>query len=222
MALTLQRDLLEGDTVRVSSIKMPAPRQPDDAPRWLSTEKITSIGDIAQSGSFETDGTAPIAIYMRLPPDLYFGAQRNLGLHLGYRYNGIPISSDSSLQVSLNDSYVSSTPLPHTDKASADLETIVPVPVSDIRPFSNSMLMRFIFLQPKKAECQDAVPNNLKGAVFKDSYLDIRESPTGRPCRISRSSPTPDIPSPDGPTSPTPQSCCPTLPARRRSRCTSP
>ena len=100
MALTLQRDLLEGATVRVPSIKMPAPRQPDDAPRWLSTEKVTSIGDIAQPRSFETDGTAPIAFYMRLPPDLYFGTQRNLGFHLGYRYNGIPISSDSTLQVS--------------------------------------------------------------------------------------------------------------------------
>ncbi len=177
LALTLQRDLLEGATVRVPSIKMPAPREPDDAPRWLSTEKITSIGDIAQPGSFETDGTAPVAIYMRLPPDLYFGAQRNLGFHLGYRYNGIPISNDSTLQVSLNDSYVSSTPLPHTDKASADLETIVPVPVSDIRPFSNSMLMRFIFLQPKKGECQDAAPSNLKGAVLKDSYLDIQGIP---------------------------------------------
>jgi cellulose synthase (UDP-forming) len=156
---------------------MPAPRQPDDAPRWLSTENITSIGDIPQPGSFETDSTAPVAIYMRLPPDLYFGAQRNLGFHLGYRYDGIPISSDSTLQVSLNDSYVSSTPLPHTDKASAQLETILPVPVSDIRPFSNSMLMRFIFLQPKKGECQDAAPNNLKGAVLKDSYLDIQGIP---------------------------------------------
>ena len=222
MALTLQRDLLEGATVRVTSIKTPAPRQPDDAPRWLSTEKITSIGDIAQPGSFETDGGGPVAIYMRLPPDLYFGAQRNLGFHLGYRYNGIPISSDSNLQVSLNDSYVSSTPLPHTDKASADLETIVPVPVSDIRPFSNSMLMRFIFLQPKKVECPDATPNNLKGSVLKDSYLDIQGPPTGRPCPISRSSPTPDIPSRGGPTSPTQRSSCPTLPARRRSRCTSP
>jgi cellulose synthase (UDP-forming) len=177
MALTLQRDLLEGATVRVPSIKMPESRQPDDAPRWLSAEKITGIRDIAQPGSFETDGGGPIAIYMRLPPDLYFGAQRNLGFHLGYRYNGIPISSESTLQVSLNDSYVSSTPLPHTDKASADLETIVPLPVSDIRPFSNSMLMRFIFLQPKKGECQDAAPNNLKGSVLKDSYLDIQGVP---------------------------------------------
>jgi len=177
MALTLQRDLLEGDTVRVPSLKLPAPRAPDDAPRWLSTEKITRIGDILQSGSLETDGSDPIAIYPRLPPDLYYGTRQNLNLHLAYRYNSIPIADDSTLQVTLNGSYVSSTPLPHTDQASAQLETIVPVPVSTVRPFSNSLLMRFFFKLAKKDECQDTAPDNLNGSILKDSYLDIQGIP---------------------------------------------
>jgi cellulose synthase (UDP-forming) len=177
MALTLQRDLLEGGQVRIPSVKMPAPREPDDAPRWLSTERINRIGDIANTSSLKTDGSGPLAIYMRLPPDLYYGAQQNLGFHLGYRYNGIPISNESSLQIFLNDSYVSSTPLPHTDKASAHLETIVPMPVSDMRPFSNSMLLHFIFLLAKKGECQDTAPYNMQGSILKDSYLDIQGIP---------------------------------------------
>ncbi|WP_158794114.1 UDP-forming cellulose synthase catalytic subunit [Granulicella sp. L60] len=177
IALTLQRDLLEGSQVRIPNLKMPAPREPDDAPRWLSTEKITRIGDIAQTTGLQTDGSNPIAIYMRLPPDLYYGAQQNLGFHLGYRYNGIPISNESSLQVYLNDSYVSSTPLPHIQKASAQLDTIVPMPVSDMRPFSNSMLLRFIFLLAKKGECQDTAPYNMQGSILKDSYLDIQGIP---------------------------------------------
>ncbi|MEI9980077.1 MAG: UDP-forming cellulose synthase catalytic subunit [Edaphobacter sp.] len=178
LGFTLQRDLLEGSSVRIPSIKMPAARRPDDAPRWLSTEKITRIGDIPQTSSFDTDGSAPISVYMRLPPDLYPSrAQQNLGFHLGYRYNGIPISRDSTLQVLLNDSFISSTPLPHTDKASAQLETVVPVPISDLHPFSNSLLMRFAFLLPKKDECPDTAPNNLMGAILKDSYLDIQGVP---------------------------------------------
>ena len=44
--LRLQRDLLQGDQVRIPSLKLPAAREPDDAPRWLSTEKINRIGDI--------------------------------------------------------------------------------------------------------------------------------------------------------------------------------
>ena len=180
LGFILQRDLLEGSTVRVPSLKTPAPRAPNDAPRWLSTEKITRIGDIAESssaGSLETDGSYPIAVYLRLPPDLYYGAQPNLSLHLAYRYNGDPISNGSTLQVSSNGSYVSSTPLPHTDKTSAPLETIVPVPVSSLRPFSNSTLMRFLFHLAKKGECDDATSDNFRGSILKDSYLDIQGIP---------------------------------------------
>ena len=179
MALTLQRDLLQGDQVRIPSLKMPAAREPDDAPRWLSTERITNVGDIASAGDLQGDGSVPVAVYMRLPPDLCTtcGALQNLGFHMSYRYNAIPISNESTLQVYLNDAYVSSTPMPHTDKASAQLDTIVPIPVSDLRPFSNSLMMRFIFLLAKKGQCEDTAPYNLQGAILKDSWLDIRDIP---------------------------------------------
>jgi cellulose synthase (UDP-forming) len=177
LALTLQRDLLEGDVVHFSSVRIPAPREPDDAPRWLSTERINRLGDLAQDGNLQTGGSNPIAIYLRLPPDLYFGTRRNLALHLGYRYNGLPIANGSSLQVSVNDSYTSSTPTPHTDSASSQLDAIVPVPISDLRPFSNSLLMRFLFQVAQKGDCQTNLPNNLGGSILKDSYLDIRKIP---------------------------------------------
>jgi cellulose synthase (UDP-forming) len=177
LALTLQRDLLQGEQVRIPSLNMPASREPDDAPRWLSTETINRIGDSVSSADLQTDGSGPITVSMRLPPDLYYGARQNLGFHLGYRYNAIPLSNDSTLQVYLNSAYISSTPLPHTDKASAQLDTIVPVPISDMRPFSNSLLMRFLFQPAKKGDCEDRPPNNLQGAILKDSYLDIHDIP---------------------------------------------
>jgi cellulose synthase (UDP-forming) len=177
MALALQRDLLEGTTIRVPSLKMPAPRQPDDAPRWLSTKTNTRFGDIPQPAALETDGSSPIAVYLHLPPDLYYDTRQNLGLHLAYGYNGAPLSNDSSLQVSVNGSYTSSTPLPHTDKTEAQLQTVVPVPVTSMRPFSNSLLMRFLFAAAKKDQCQDVAPANLKGSILKDSYLDIKGIP---------------------------------------------
>jgi cellulose synthase (UDP-forming) len=177
VALTLERNLLQGDHVSIKSLKMPTPREPDDAPRWLSTHKVTYLGDIAQTDQLQTDGSTPVAVFMRLPPDLFYGDQQNLGFHLGYRYNGIPISNESTLQAYINDAYISSTPTPHTDKASQQLETIVPIPVANMRPFSNSMMMKFIFLLTRKGRCEDAVPANLEGAVLKNSYLDIRDIP---------------------------------------------
>ena len=176
MALTLQRDMLQGDQMRIASLRAPAPRTPDDAPRWLSTDKVTHLGDIAQTGDLNADGGAPVRAYMRLPPDLYYGNQRNVSFHMNYRYNGIPISNESSLQVYVNDGYVSSTPLPHSDRASAQLEALVPIPVP-MRPFSNSLMMQFVFLLPKKGRCQDTAPYNLKGSILKDSYIDIKDIP---------------------------------------------
>ncbi|MDQ2832667.1 MAG: UDP-forming cellulose synthase catalytic subunit [Acidobacteriota bacterium] len=174
--LLLQRDLLEGDQVHVPNVKLPSPREPDDAPRWLSTQKITALGELPEISDLKSDGSGPIALYLRLPPDLYFGSQRNLRLHLGYRYNGIPLANGSSLQVTANDSYVGSAPLPHTDRSLAQLDTVVPVPVSDLGPFSNSVLLRFLFQYVRKGECEPA-PNNLEGSILKDTYLDLQGIP---------------------------------------------
>ena len=77
----------------------------------------------------------------------------------------------------MNATYISSTPMPHTEQASAKLDTVVPVPVVSLRPFSNSLMMRFVFQIAKKGKCQDTAPLNLQGSVIKDSYLDIQDIP---------------------------------------------
>jgi cellulose synthase (UDP-forming) len=67
--------------------------------------------------------------------------------------------------------------MPHADTASAKLDTVVPVPIMDLRPFSNSLLMKFIFQIAKKGRCQDTAPMNLQGSIMKDSFLDLRGTP---------------------------------------------
>ena len=177
IGLALECDLLQGGQVSFAGLKMPGPRQPDDAPRWLSTERKTEIGEIAKTGDLQSDGTAPVSIFMRLPPDLYYGQTQNLAFHLNYRYNGVPLGSQSTLQVTMNGAYVSSTPMPHTDNASQVLETVVPIPVVDMRPFSNTLRLQFAFQRAKLAEGEEAAPANLEGAVLKDSTLDIAGIP---------------------------------------------
>jgi cellulose synthase (UDP-forming) len=159
---------------------MPDPRQPDDAPRWLSTDrdKAATIGQLAETGDLQGDGSVPVGVYLRVPPDLYYPQTRqNLSFHLSYRYNGIPLANESTLQVFMNSAYVSSTPMPHADSASKVLETVVPIPVVDMRPFSNSMMLKFVFQIAKKGKCEDTAPLNLQGAILKDSYLDIAGIP---------------------------------------------
>lgn len=182
-ALALHGRTWQGSQVSILSLTVPGPRKPNDAPRWINTdrEETASIGKIAQitrpSGDLQGDGSMPLTFYMRIPPDLDFGEKRNLAFHMGYRYNGVPLGNDSTLQVYMNGAFVSSTPMPHTDKASSVLETVVPIPVVVLRPSLNTMVLKFVFQLAKKGNCEETAHLNLQGAILKDSYLDISGIP---------------------------------------------
>ncbi|HEY5331767.1 MAG TPA: UDP-forming cellulose synthase catalytic subunit [Acidobacteriaceae bacterium] len=178
-ALPLSGGELAGATENVKLPQEARSRRPDDAPRWLSTEKLTTFGELPDRGDLHDVAGAPVDVYFRIPPDLYLNgpAERNLALQLNYRYNGVPLANDSTLQVFMNGAYVSSTPMPHTDKASMDLQTVVPIPRVDMRPFSNSLKTQFVFHTAHNGKCTDAGPANLQGAVLKSSTIDLRGIP---------------------------------------------
>ena len=172
MGLTLNADTWQGSQMSIQT-RLPAARMPDDAPRWLSTEG--DPGAIGLTGDLQGDGSTPAIAYLRLPPDLNFAQKQNLAFHLSYRYNGVPLGSGSTLQVYVNGAFVSSTPLPHSDNASTVLETVVPIPVVDLRPFSNTMTFQFVFHPANTGQCGSSSTTSLEGAVLKDSHLDIAD-----------------------------------------------
>jgi cellulose synthase (UDP-forming) len=176
-ALSLHADTTRGAQVSIRNLMLPGPRGPDDASRWLSTEKSIAIGDIDHAGvtstDLQTDGSSPISVYFRLPPDLNYGEIQDLAFHLNYRYNGVPLGEGSALQVYANGAYVSSVPLPHTGNDATALDTVVPIPVADLRPFSNTLTFKFVFQPSRAGSCTDTAPPSFDGAVLKDSFLDI-------------------------------------------------
>ena len=184
MALALHGDSWQGPQVLVGGFTRPAAREPDDAPLWLSTDhdRAANLGDAAEisgeSGELQGDGSTPLTATLHLPPDLdlSYGDRRNLAFHLDYRYNAVPLGEGSTLQIYVNGAFVSSTPMPHTDKASQVLETVVPIPVADLRPSANTISFQFAFQTAKSGQC-GAAPPHFEGAVLKDSYLDIAEIP---------------------------------------------
>jgi cellulose synthase (UDP-forming) len=173
-ALPLQADTWQGPQVTIRNLELPAARHPDDAPRWLNAQ--TDNGQIVEGENLQGNGSEAARVFLRLPPDLEFGERNNLAFHLNYRYNGVPLGNGSTLQVYVNGAFVSSTPLPHTDSASTVLETVVPIPVVDLRPFSNTITFKFAFLPANNGACPDAA-TNLQGAILKDSHLDISDIP---------------------------------------------
>jgi len=178
-ALALESSLLEGGEAHLSNLHLPAPRQDDDAPRWLDTGKPAYLGDIAQLSDLQRTDATPIQLALRLPPDLYLPRNKTLPLHLSYRYNAIPLGTDSSLQIFLNGTFLNSAPLPHGDQASAGLSTSIPIAATNLLPSTNTLELSFRF-QPSNAaagNCQAAAPTAFEGVIQKDSYLDLRNTP---------------------------------------------
>jgi cellulose synthase (UDP-forming) len=117
-------------------------------------------------------------VYFRIAPDLYYKAREpNAILKLDYRYNSIPIGPISSMQVRVNNAFLDSVPLIPGQEDARKTERDLPVPVVNLRPFSNSLSFDFTFQLLKKSHCEDTTPINMQGAILRDSYLDLRGYP---------------------------------------------
>jgi cellulose synthase (UDP-forming) len=176
-AIALHSDLLQGSQATVDGLKLPDKQKPDGAPRWARTDQTIALWDYATAEQLQGDGTAPLNVYFRIPPDIFYAERPNAVLKLSYRYDSIPIGPISSMQVRINNAFLGSVPLIPGQETSKNLHTDVPVPVVNLRPFSNSLSFDFTFQLLKKAGCQDTTPINMQGAILRDTYLDLRGYP---------------------------------------------
>jgi cellulose synthase (UDP-forming) len=176
-AVALNSEMLAGAQSIVQMLQLPSKRAPDDAPRWARTDQPISLSDYATSERMQSDGTAPLTVYFRIPPDIYYGDRPNALLKLRYRYNSIPIGPISSVQVRINNAFIDSVPLIPGQEVLRTTQKDLPVPVVNLRPFSNSLSFDFTFQLLKGPGCKDTTSINLQGSVLRDSYLDLRGYP---------------------------------------------
>lgn len=183
-AIASQRERLEGAQIQFAATPRDRVRTP---PRWLNTESTQTFANV-DTVDLEGDGTQTASAYLRLPPDLYFGTselsadssgspgapEKSIPLHVMYRYNGIAAADGSELQVWVNGMFVRSVPLAHTEKKATVGESIVPIAVTALRPFSNTVSFRFAFAPAKREGCAIAAAGDFRGSILKDSYLDLR------------------------------------------------
>ncbi len=177
-AVALHSDMLAGAQATIDSLRLPNKQQPDAAPRWARTDQHIALWDYATAEQLQGDGTAPLSVYFRVPPDIYYTAREpNAILRLVYRYNSIPIGPISSAQMRINNAFLGSIPLIPGQEASKRMQVDEPVPVVNLRPFSNSLSFDFTFQLLKKGGCQDTTPINMQAAILRDSYLDLSSYP---------------------------------------------
>ena len=173
-ALATQNGSLAGNSAHISDFRLPSPRLPDDAPRWLSTDSRAPFWDYTTQEQLQGDGSVPLAVYTRVPPDLYLDETTDIPMQVRYVYNSIPLANQSALTVNANGTNLAVLPLSPGDIPKKTEERRIAIPVVNMRPFSNTFLFNYFFQIHKQGDCKDSAPTNLFGAILRDSYLDIQ------------------------------------------------
>ncbi len=164
---------LLGDSVRLADFPLPVARQPDDAPRWLNTKNLISLWSYSSEQAMQSNGSQPIPVYFRVPPDLYYGETQNLDLRMSYRYNARPLADGSALRMFINGSLISEAPLPPGTDFTDRGRTVL-LPVAEMRPFGNTFLFNFDFIPAHPGDDGQDAAQRLQGAILRNSALDIR------------------------------------------------
>ncbi len=91
-----------GNSASLRSAQLPPAREAYDAPRWLNTSHTSPLGQQMSSEDLKVYGNGNVNLYFQLPPDLYFGTQRYVPLHLVYDLAKWPANATGEIHVRLN------------------------------------------------------------------------------------------------------------------------
>jgi cellulose synthase (UDP-forming) len=167
-----------GNAADVVPSPLPPARHVGDAPRWVQTTKASSLWSYTQTNELSTNGSQPVASYVRIPPDLYFGDQDTVKLHLQYSASHLAPTQTAFMRVVANGSQVTYIPLAQKGGTNSIQNTEIPVPVGYLRPFANTLLFEFIFAEKNSHDLCTAIPlSNATGTILPSSNLDLQEFP---------------------------------------------
>ncbi|QEI09390.1 cellulose biosynthesis cyclic di-GMP-binding regulatory protein BcsB [Pigmentiphaga aceris] len=190
LAVVTGNKTLTGQRAVITQLLELEKRVPYDAPNWLRSDRPVKLGELATPETLNVTGFSPrpIAIDMRLPPDLFGWREKGVPLNLKYRYTPQPISTNSSLTVGLNDQFIKSIHLPSVARLGGGegllerLKSDSSIPVTDqmviplqiMNPRSQLQLqLRYQYDYIKQGECRDVIIDNVRGAIEPDSTIDI-------------------------------------------------
>jgi len=108
--LVIEGQVLSGQKALVKKVALGAPRKPYDAPRYVPTDRPVRFGELIDfPGQLEVSADKPrAALSLRLPPDLFSWAGRNIPMDLKYRYTAPSRWNDSLLNIEINNALIQS------------------------------------------------------------------------------------------------------------------
>lgn len=188
MALVLGQAALSGPVATVKAVEPPPPRDPYDAPNWVSTDRLTRLGDlVADPSQLQVKGMnpSPIRLNLRLPPDLLLWQHERVDLRLAIRYTPPVMDGQSVFSIAINDTLVRAQRL-KGESDSDDRDYKIKVVGSDlfdpdaikIPAFQlgtdNQLEMRFFNGDYRQGWCLSSSVDSFLGGVDADSAIDFR------------------------------------------------
>ncbi len=172
-ALALEKLTLQGSTVTVPDFPLPPVRKSDDAPLWVSTQQTSPLWQYSNNAELQSNGSDPLPVYLRLPPDLYYGDTTSVPLHINYTYDATQATRGSTLQVSANGSDVGELPLIPGPQSKQSAQGVIEIPLENLRPFANSFLFRFQPKMPIAEKCQVIPQIDVRGTIGRSSHVEM-------------------------------------------------
>lgn len=187
--LSVGAPTLSGPTALISELTNLKPREPYDAPNWLPNHRAVSFGELAAAQTLNVSGYTPdlIRINFRMPPDLFAWREKDIAIKLKYRYTPRPTIDKSTLNVNVNEQFLTSLPLLAADRNGGKIDQLLTRVMPDGQtpaeatlniplfklPSQTQLQFHYYYDYQKQGACKDVILDNVKGAIEPDSTIDI-------------------------------------------------
>ena len=188
--LVIEGQILSGQKALIKMVDMGAPRKPYDAPRYVPTNRPVRFAELLDfPEQLEVSSDKPrTAVSLRLPPDLFSWAGRNIPMELKYRYTAPSRWNESLMNIEINNSLIQSfrlAPRPEQvqNKINIDLlgqaeltsEESLQIPAFRVGG-NNELAFSFSFMAEGGGACT-RVPQAARGSIDPESTLDFSDLP---------------------------------------------
>ncbi|MDM0020207.1 cellulose biosynthesis cyclic di-GMP-binding regulatory protein BcsB [Variovorax saccharolyticus] len=191
-ALAVNSRAFTGTTASLGNFQEPPPRRPYDAPRWLADDRPVKLGELAPASDFSVAGYTPdvVKVNLQLPPDLFTWRSRGIPLDLRFNYTPRVRADQSTLNLSLDNSFIASLPLRAANPAGDHwwnplaLKLLPDGTISQSKDIllpplllsSRSQLRMHYYFEPPAGDCKPLV-NNVRGNIDPASTIDVSRFP---------------------------------------------
>ncbi len=190
--LALIAPTLTGQQVTVTKETVPAPRKPYDAPAWIASDRPVRFGELTRPDELRVQGYFPetVRVNYRVAPDIFTWHTPGAPLKLKYRATRLPIHKNSSLNISINTSFIEALALNVPYKKSNELVTLNAGGAENsalreedlfVPPYGvggrDQLQLSYFFDVIKEGECRNLPPDNLQAAIDPESTIDFSGFP---------------------------------------------